>query len=74
MTTDEAADAQRTRRWGSPLALLALALATLTAVVATLPFVVPALYSDRLDISIVTAAHPRRGSVAALDWARAACR
>ena len=52
------------------LALLALALAVFTALVATLPFVVPALYNDRFDVTIVTAGTLVSGAVAALDWAR----
>ncbi len=52
------------------LALLALALAAVTALVATLPFVVPALFNDRFDITIVTAGMLVSGAVAALDWAR----
>ena len=71
MTTDETAERSPPTRVDLALALLALALAVLTAVVATLPFVVPALYNDRFNIAIVTAGTLVAGSVAALDWARA---
>ena len=70
MTTDETAERSAPAGGDLALALLALALATLTALVATLPFVVPALYNDRFDITIITAGTLVAGSVAALDWAR----
>ena len=52
------------------LAVLALVLTVTTAVVATVPTVVPALVNDRFDITIVTAAMLVSGAVAALAWAR----
>ena len=52
------------------LTLLAVMLAVLTGVVATVPNVTPAIVNDRFDIAIVTAAMLVSGSVAALDWAR----
>ena len=52
------------------LALLVLALAALTSVVATVPAAAAALVNDRFDITIVTAGTLVSGAVAALDWAR----
>ena len=68
--TNGAADRRPSYVVDLALSALALALAALTSVVATVPEVVPALVNDRFDMTIVTAGMLVSGAVAALDWAR----
>ena len=57
---------------GADVALLALTilLTAATTVILLVPWVVPAVVNDRLDMAIITSATLVSGAVAALAWAR----